>query len=142
MPLTAYAKAIAAFVATLAAAFVAANTDQHISALELQQLLALATSSALVLIVPTLPTGWGRYTKPALAFLGAAVTVALPIIEGSAGLNEWIIAVLAGLQAIGVAGLPNEGYVAKGSTSGRYRRPAGASRVTYGAAGGGGGRVS
>lgn len=110
MPLSAYAKAIASFVATLAAAFVAANTDMHITALELQQLAVLAVTSAAVLIVPNLPQGIGRYAKQGLAFLGAAVTAALPIFQGAANLNDWILAILAGLAAIGVAGLPNTGY--------------------------------
>lgn len=111
MPVSAYTKAIASFLATLAAAFVAANTDGHVDGLELQQLVVLALASAGVVLVPVLPGTVGRYSKQVVAFLGAAAVAATPLFHGVYDdLNVWLIAVLAGLQAVGVAALPNDGY--------------------------------
>jgi peptidoglycan/LPS O-acetylase OafA/YrhL len=113
MPLSAYTQSISSFVVTLAAAFVAVNTDNELSRTELAQLLALACSSALVLIVPSLSKGVGRFAKPGLAFVGAGAVAAMPFLVGtqSPSLNEWILVVLGAMAALGVAGLPNNGYL-------------------------------
>lgn len=115
MPLSAYAKSIASFLVTLAGAFVAANTDNEISPTELAQLVTLAASAAAVLFVPLLEGTVGHYSKQILAVIGAAATAVVPYLvgDGTATLNEWVLVIVAAVQAIGVIGLPNDGYQAR-----------------------------
>jgi hypothetical protein len=101
-----YAKSMVAVVATIASAIVAGLTgDSVISDVEW---INVAIAGATALAVFTAPnTEFARITKFSLAFIMAALTLAVNLIVDGLTVSEWLQLLVAGLGAVGVYAVRN-----------------------------------
>lgn len=103
-----YWKAIAQVLATIASAFVAAQTgDGVVSSQEWVNVAILGVGAAAVFAAPNVPGA--RYTKSVIAVLTAVLTLLASSILGGLTTTEILQLVMAGLGALGVYLVPNKG---------------------------------
>ncbi|MEU4772979.1 hypothetical protein [Micromonospora sp. NPDC023644] len=100
-----YGKAIAAVIgAVLVAAYAALGGDNRIDAEEVVQISIAAATAAGVYLVPLAPQY--RWAKTAVAVVLAVLQALATAVLGGLDSGEWIVLVLAGLTAAGVAVTP------------------------------------
>lgn len=108
LAITRYSKFFAMVVATVLSAVMAALVgDSVISPQEWVNIAILGVGALGVFAAPNVPGA--RYTKSILAVLAAGLTVLASTIIGGVSTVEWIQIVLAGLAAVGVYAVKNQG---------------------------------
>lgn len=101
-----YWKAFVAVLVTILSAVGAALTgDETISNPEWVNVAIAGVTAAAVFAAPNVPGA--KYTKAALAVLGAALAVMASAILGGITYTEWIQIIVAGAGAVGVYAKPN-----------------------------------
>lgn len=106
--MTAYAKMIAAVVATVLSAVIAALTgDNFIGPVEWINIAIAAVFAAGIFAAPNVPGS--RYTKTVLAVLSAVLVLSVNLIADGITVSEWLQLGTAALGALGVYAVPNRG---------------------------------
>jgi hypothetical protein len=113
--MTLYAKSIAAIIAAALGILVTALSDDALSPAELTNVTIAIVTAIGVFLVPTLPAGPARYTKFAVALLGAALITLSSLLDGGVTTSEWLQVALSALAAVGVYVVPNTPMIDAGT---------------------------
>lgn len=116
-----YGKAIAMVVVTVAAAIVAALSDEAIVNTEWFTVVLAGVGAVNVAIVPNLDATVGKYAKLVIAASTAVLTLGATLIDGGITGSEWLQLLIVGAGAVGVYGLPGPQHPTTPLTAERVR---------------------